>query len=283
MMRCKIYMVTVLLFITTVRGLEANAAKEVIEIPFIDTPLHIDGKLDEPVWRDATRFQGFISFKPDFGKPATEKTVAYACSDRENFYFAFRCFHKDVSQIKGTVTRRDNIFGDDWVSLNIDTFYNHQSAYAFLVNPLGIQGDGMTDANGDLDQSHDMVWFSKGIIDDNGYTVEIKIPFKSIRFPAKKKVKMGLWLVRNLVRTSELVCFPEFSKEKGAVLYQTQPVQVKNIKYKRIVELLPALTHSRDRLHDEGQWTAETLQTDFSLTGKLGDHPGPGAGCRLQS
>jgi len=274
MMRCKIYMAIVLLLITTVSGLEAKVAKEIIEIPFIDTPPQIDGKLDDPVWQKSVLFQGFISFKPDFGKPSREKTVAYACSDRENFYFAFRCFHKDVSHIKGTVTRRDNMFGDDWVSLNIDTFYNHQSAYGFLVNPLGIQGDGMMDANGDLDQSHDMVWYSKGIIDDKGYTVEIKIPFKSIRFPAKKKVKMGLWMVRNIVRTSEMVCFPEFSKDKGAALYQTQPILVKNIKYKRIVELLPALTHSRSRFHDEGQWTAETLQTDFSLTGKLGITPG---------
>jgi len=122
MMRCKIYMAIVLLLITTVSGLEAKVAKEIIEIPFIDTPPQIDGKLDDPVWQKSVLFQGFISFKPDFGKPSREKTVAYACSDRENFYFAFRCFHKDVSHIKGTVTRRDNMFGDDWVSLNIDTF-----------------------------------------------------------------------------------------------------------------------------------------------------------------
>ena len=248
-------------------------AREAIEIPFIETPPVIDGKLDDPVWSTAARFERFATFKPDYGKEPTEKTVVYACSDRENFYFAARCFEKDASRIKGTVTRRDNMFGDDFIGVSIDTFYDMQSAYGFLVNPLGIQGDGMIDTDGNLDGSHDMVWYSRGTIDDKGYTVELKIPFKSIRFPVKKNVKMGLWLVRQIIRTSENGCFPEISPDKGAVLPQAQPILVKNMKYQRIVEILPAGTHSRTRSHQQGQWWAETRQTDFSLTGKLGITP----------
>lgn len=259
----------VFFFIATC-GLEA---KEAIEIPFIETPPVIDGKLDDPVWSTAVRFERFMTFKPDFGKEPTEKTVVYACSDRENFYFAARCFEKDPSRIKGTVTRRDNIYGDDFIAFNIDTFYDLQSAYGFLVNPLGIQGDGMTDADGNLDSSHDMVWYSKGTIDDKGYTVELKIPFKSIRFPVKKKIKMGLWLVRQIIRTSEYDTFPEVFPDKGAILSQIQPILVKDMKYKRIVEVLPAVTHARTRFHEQGQWSAEERQTDFSLTGKLGITP----------
>jgi hypothetical protein len=197
----------------------------------------------------------------------------YLYSDRENFYFAARCFQNNPSEIKGTVTRRDNIFGDDWVSISIDTFHDRQTAYAFLINPLGMQGDGMLDSDGDLDSSHDMVWFSKGIIDELGYTIEIRIPFKSIRFPVKKKVTMGLWLARRIIRTSEKVCFPEIFAEKGALLSQAQPILVQDMKYKRIVEVLPAFTHSRKRALNQGQWGIEDRQTDFSLTGKLGITP----------
>ena len=269
-MRCINIFITVTLFLSAAAGLWAN---EAVEIPLIDTPPVIDGKLDDPVWADAVRFERFITFKPDYGKEPTEKTVIYVCSDRENFYFAARCFEKDASKIMGTVTRRDNIFGEDFMAFNIDTFYDLQSSYAFVVNPLGIQGDGMADADGNLDGSQDMVWYSKGTIDDKGYTVELKIPYKSIRFPLKKEVKMGLWVVRQIVRTSEYDSFPEIHPDRGAILGQSQPILVKNMKYKRIGEILPAVTHSRTRSRQEGQWAAETTQTDFSLTGKLGITP----------
>ncbi len=210
-------MTAFLFFLCTGAPLTAIEAIEAIEIPLIDHPPTLDGKLDDPVWETAARFQDFKTFKPDYGKPSSEETVVYGCSDRENFYFAARCFQKNVSEIKGTVTKRDNMFGDDWVAVIIDTFYDRQNAYGFIVNPLGIQGDGMVDADGDMEGSHDMVWYSKGIIDDKGYTVEMKIPFKSIRFPIKKKVKMGLWIVRNIVRTSENASFPELLPEKGGI------------------------------------------------------------------
>jgi hypothetical protein len=277
MIRLRTGVIAVLFFMfiaaTFCLRLNAKDEKNEIEIPLIDTPPRIDGKLDEPVWSTAVRFQKFVSFVPDYGKPASEQTVIYACSDGENFYFAARCFQRNASDIKGTVTRRDKMFADDWILVAIDTFHDYQSAYGFMVNPLGIQGDGMINADGYLDWSHDMVWFSRGAIDDQGYTVEIKIPFKSIRFPLKKKVKMGLWLVRNIIRTSENVSFPEIFPDKGAYLSQSQPILVSDMKYRRVIEALPALTHSRVRGREQGQWAAEKHQTDFSLTGKLGITP----------
>ena len=186
-MQYKTYLIIIFVFTVLVGGLAAKE-KEAIEIPLIDTPPRIDGKLDEAVWSTAARFQDFVSFNPDYGKPASEETVMYLCSDRENFYFAARCFQKNPAEIKVTMTRRDNMFGDDYAAILFDTFRDMQSAYAFLVNPLGIQGDGMYGAESSLDSSHDMVWFSKGVIDDKGYTIEVKIPFKSIRFPIKKQV-----------------------------------------------------------------------------------------------
>ena len=271
-MQCKTCLIAIFVLMVLVGGL-AVEEKAAMEIPLIHTPPQIDGKLDETVWSTAACFQDFISFQPDYGKPASEKTVMYLCSDRENFYFAAQCFQKNPSEIKATVTHRDNMFGDDWVGFCFDTFHDMQSAYGFVVNPLGIQGDGIVNTEGDLDERHDMVWFSKGVIDGKGYTVEARIPFKSIRFPIKKQVKMGLWMVRKIVRTSENACYPEIFPGKGAILSQLQPILVRDMKYKRIVELLPALTHSRDQSIDRGQWGVEDRQTDFSLTGKLGITP----------
>lgn len=274
MRRCRTSVVAVFFLISTIFSINTMAnTNEAREIPRIKTPPRLDGKLDDPVWTTAACFQEFLTFDPDYGKAASEQTVVYVCSDGENFYFAARCFQKDVSKIKGAVTRRDNILGDEWMGIFIDTFHNFHSAYAFLVNPLGIQADGMINLDGMLDAKHDMVWYSKGTIDDKGYTVEIKIPFKSIRFPIKKKVKMGLWLVRRIVCASEMVSFPAVYPHKGAILTQLQPILVSKMKYKQITELLPALTHTRTQDHEGGLWAAEEKQTDFSLTGKIGITP----------
>ncbi|MCP5052456.1 MAG: carbohydrate binding family 9 domain-containing protein [bacterium] len=275
----KKYVITIILiglFLPCAGGLQAKEKEkmEKVEIPLIDTPPQIDGKLDDPVWSKAARFTSFKSFKPDYGKPGSEKTSMYLCSDRENFYFAARCFQVDASEIKGSITRRDNMFGDDWVAFCIDTFHSYQSAYAFLVNPLGIQGDGVLDAGGDLDGSHDMVWYSKGTIDDKGFTVEARIPFKSIRFPVKKETQMGVWMVRNIVRTSENLSFPGLQPDRGAILSQMQTVLVKDMKYKRTVELLPVLAQSQTQSHEAGRWGGSNRHTDIGFTGKLGLNPG---------
>ncbi|MCP5050318.1 MAG: carbohydrate binding family 9 domain-containing protein [bacterium] len=184
--------VTVIVFLFGVAGtgLEAQE-KKAVEIPVVDTPPGIDGELDEPIWQTAAQFTGFKSFSPNYGIDASAKSIIYVCTDRENFYFAARCFQEDTARIKATVTSRDKMYGDDWVSFNIDTFNNNQSGYGFYVNPFGIQGDGILGSDGGLDSSHDMVWYSKGTIDDKGYVVEVKVPFKSIRFPVKKRSPWG--------------------------------------------------------------------------------------------
>ncbi|MCU0244195.1 MAG: carbohydrate binding family 9 domain-containing protein, partial [Acidobacteria bacterium] len=163
----------------------------------------IDGVLDDAAWAAGLKFDGFKTFKPDYGKDASQKTEAYIAYDAENFYFAFRCFDAEPAKIKASVSKRDNIFQDDVAFINIDTFNDRQSAFAFIVNPLGIQGDGMVDVQGNLSTSFDAVWYSKGRIDDNGWTVEARVPLKSIRFPNKEVLTWRILFIRFFTRTSE--------------------------------------------------------------------------------
>ena len=146
-----------------------------------DTPPVIDGVLDDPVWTQAPSETGFKTWRPDFGKDMHEKTVVYYAYDRENLYFAYRCYDSEPSKIKASITARDTINQDDWVCLNLDTFNDQQSLYALYVNPLGIQGDSRFEG-GQEDFTVDVVWYSAGRIDAEGYTIEIRIPFKSIRY-----------------------------------------------------------------------------------------------------
>jgi len=193
--------------------------------------------------------------------------------DRDNIYFAARCLDSMPSKIKASMTKRDNMYGDDWVAVALDTFNDQQSAYTFLVNAFGVQGDGMINSNGDLDESHDMVWYSKGEINEKGYTVEMRIPLRSIRYRAGKNVTMRLWLVRSINRTSEQLSFPELSPSGGTPMMQAQEITLSGIKYKRVTEILPAFTHSRDHLQQNGSLSPDSKESDFSFTGKLGLTP----------
>ena len=183
-----------------------------------DTPPVIDGKLDDAVWQQAPSVTGFKTFFPDYGKDMPDPTVVYYAYDRENLYFAFRCFDSEPDKIKTSVTRRDNVRPDDWICINLDSFNDQQSLYGFYVNPAGIQGDTRF-ANGREDDGIDLIWYSAGHIDDKGYTLEIKIPFKSIRFANREIVEMGVVFERRVSRRAEQGTYPPLKPERGMFFF----------------------------------------------------------------
>jgi len=236
-------------------------------------PPVIDGLLDDPAWAAGRKYEGFKTFKPDYGKDASQRTEAYFTYDPENFYFAFRCYDSDPSKIKAAMSKRDAIFQDDIVFIILDTFNDAQSGYGFIINPLGIQGDGMLDVNGNLSSSFDAVWQSKGRIDDQGWTAEARIPLKSIRFPGRDVLTMRVMFLRFFTRTSEQVTFPPIDPNYGSLMGQAQPFQVSGLKYQRVLEFIPAATThiNYDRTADGMVRTERTpLKEVPSLTGKLG-------------
>ena len=135
-----------------------------------DVPPVIDGRLDDAVWRNAPSLNTFKTFIPDFGREPSEKTVAYMAYDAENLYFAFKCYDREPDKIKAAVASRDTIRSDDFICINLDTFNDRQSLYAFYVNPFGIQTDSRF-ASGKEDFSVDFVWSSAGRIFSNAASV----------------------------------------------------------------------------------------------------------------
>jgi len=240
-----------------------------------EMPPVIDGVLDDPAWAAGLKFDGFKTFKPDYGKDASQKTEAYLAYDAENFYFAFRCYDSEPSRIKGAVCKRDTIFQDDIVFINLDTFNDRQSAFVFMLNPCGIQGDGMLTTSGNVELSFDAVWYSAGKVDDLGWTAEARIPLKSLRFPGRETLTMRVLFIRFFTRTSEQVSFPPIDPNYGSLLGQAQPFQISGLKYKRVAELLPAFTFGRtqeatDDTQGELVRNRDLDIDDISLTGKLG-------------
>lgn len=235
-----------------------------------DTPPKIDGVLDDPVWQHAPNETGFKTWTPDYGIEMKENTVVYYAYDRENLYFAYRCFDSQPDKIKASVNSRDNIQPDDWVCINLDTFNNQQSLYAFYCNPLGIQGDSRF-AGGREDFSVDVVWYSEGRIDDKGYTIELRIPFKSIRFSHKDPVEMGVVFERRISRLSEAGTYPPLDPVQGPnFLTQTRALLFKDVKKYRLIEILPAVTYNRRSALESGKLSPLGDIGGLSLTAKYG-------------
>jgi len=230
----------------------------------------IDGILDDPIWQETIQLSGFKTFVPDFGLVMEQKTIVFVTYDEENLYFAFQCFDTDPDKIKTSVAQRDKIVADDWVCINLDSFNDQQGLYAFYINPSGIQMDSRF-AGGQEDHDADFVWYSKGIIHDEGYSIEVRIPFKSIRYSNKDKVEMGVIFERRISRISTQGTFPPLDPDKGFFfLTQMQPFYLYGIKHYRLFEVLPAVTYSRRSIQHEGEFITPDNVFDISLTTKLG-------------
>lgn len=230
----------------------------------------IDGRLDDDVWLSAPSVRGFTTYTPDWGKAQSEQTEVLMAYDAENLYFAFRCLDREPAQIKASVTSRDNMMRDDWVCINLDSFGDQQGLYAFYINPLGVQGDSRATATNE-DRSFDLVWYSAGVQTTEGYTVEVAIPVKSIRFSENKPVQMGVIFERFIARRTEGGTNPPLDPARGiAWLTQMHPLVYDDITPYRVLEILPAVTYTHRERSQEGTLAPEERKGEFGITGKCG-------------
>ena len=147
---------------------------------FVHNAPKIDGRL-EPIWFAAQPVTGFTQQQPEEGKPATEKTDIYLLTDNKNLYVAFMC-HTNGREPEVYVRGWDNVSGDA-VTLYLDTFGDRRSCYFFTVAASGTQEDGIVTRGGEsFDNSWDGVWFAASRVVKDGYVVEMKIPFKAVRY-----------------------------------------------------------------------------------------------------
>jgi hypothetical protein len=236
-------------------------------------PPVIDGVLNDPVWAEAPSVTGFKTFIPDFGRDISENTVAYMAYDSENLYFAFQCCDREPDKIKATLAKRDDIKTDDMICINLDSFNDQQSLYALYVNPLGIQMDSRYASNKE-DYSVDLVWYSAGRVHDQGYSIELRIPLKSIRYNSGERVEMGIFFERVISRRTEHGSYPPLDPAKGyAFLTEMAPLEYFGLREYTLLELLPAFTYHQGYSQNQGRLTRDKSQPELSLTGKYGLTP----------
>ncbi|MFC2119209.1 carbohydrate binding family 9 domain-containing protein [Bacteroidota bacterium] len=233
-------------------------------------PPKIDGILDEEIWQQSEGLTGFKTFMPDFGKDPEEKTIVYITYDSENVYFGFKCYDKEPEKIKTSVSPRDKIRPDDWICINIDSNNDNQSLCAIYSNPSGIQMDARWDGQKE-DHGVDLIFESAGSIDDEGYNIEIKIPFKSLRYSRKDIVQMGVVFERRISRYSSQATYPELDPERGMdFLLTNMKINFQNIKFYTLLEILPAVTYSNIKSAGGGKLNTDFNKGELSLTSKVG-------------
>ena len=239
-----------------------------------DTPPVIDAVLDDAVWENAPMVTGFKSFVPDYGKDMGFKTEVFLAYDMDNMYFAFIAYD-EPGMIKTSVAARDRIRDNDWVAINLDPFGDHQTISAFYVNPSGIQMDtrltGGGFGGGGADLGIDMVWYSAGRITEYGYIVEVRIPYKSIRYRNGDIVHMGVVFERKISRLSMQGSFPALDPQMGRnFLLQTHPLDYREIRKLTLLEVLPSVTYENGASHEEGELRTVINRAEVGLSAKYG-------------
>ena len=173
-------------------------------IPLLQGDIAIDGNPDDAAWQGALEQQVAYDIQPGDNTPAPVQTTVRIGYTADALYLAFHAKDPDPSQIRAQLRDRDAAFNDDWVGVFLDTFDDHRRAYELIVNPLGVQADLIrdeTNTNNQEDASWDGLWESAGRLTADGYEVEIRIPFSTLRFPqGGQDQRWGISLFRNWPR-----------------------------------------------------------------------------------
>ena len=225
----------------------------------------IDGNIDDDAWKTAAVFKDFYQTQPGYNTEPSKPTEAYVMYDEHNFYIAFKCWD-DRDKIQASVAKRDSLGNDDNVRVWLDTYDDRRRAYVLWFNPLGIQQDGIYTEGQGGDFSPDIVMESKGAIHDWGWSVEVKIPFRSLRYTAGKGKQWGFNVARTIQRNNGEfdMWLPDDRDVSGFLVKHGKITGLDEIKYERTLELVPSVTVSE---------TGERVSALEAASGRFVNHP----------
>jgi len=218
--------------------------------------IEVDGLLDESAWIDATRITLPYEWFPGDNIPSPVETEVFVTFDQENLYLAFRAYDPDPTSVRANLADRDTPFQDDHVGFMIDPFNDERRGFQFRINSLGVQMDAIFSENeGYEDFSWDAIWDSDGRITEEGYQVEVAIPFKSLRFPRSAEARTwGFMAFRSLPREvrHRMRSHPT-DRDRACLLCQmNKMVGIEGVDPGKNVEVAPTLTAVRTDTRPDG-------------------------------
>jgi hypothetical protein len=193
-----LFRVILLCFLSTLTIYAQN--KKTITISRTNEAPRIDGFLNDEVWGNAPVATDFLQIRPYNGKPAKQKTVVQFCYDNAALYVGAKVYDSAPDSIITRLGSRDDMAGADYFGVYLDPFNDAKTAYGFFVTCTGIQIDMRATQNGMEDDSWDAVWKSEVRLVENGYVVEMAIPYSALRFPQTPMQTWGLNMFRSVNR-----------------------------------------------------------------------------------
>ncbi len=181
----------------------------------ITETIEVDGDLDEDIWDEGSEISAFIQRELDEGQPATEETNVIIFYDNEYLYIGIEALDSEPDKIVAKESRRDFDWQtEDNIKIVLSPYNNKRDGYLFVVNPNGAKADALISRDGvDINLDWDGVWEAGAYIDDeDGWEVEIAIPFSTLNFPDKEQQIWGLNIERNIKRKNETVLWQGWSR-----------------------------------------------------------------------
>jgi hypothetical protein len=264
----------------------ADAQIEVATPSVESADIDIDGRLDDVSWEQAALLDGFTQYDPIEGSAASQRTEVLVLVDSDAIYFGVRAYDENPSEIRATLSERDSFtFSDDYMRFVLDTFDDQRRAYVFTVNPLGVQHDGLWNESGGgtgrrghgsfgspIDQNPDFLWDSSAHLTEWGYEAEIRIPFKSLRFPELDEQAWGLQVERNIQRNGYKSSWAPITGDVANKLTQAGKLTgLRNLDMGLFMEINPFLTGSRGGEIDElGDFNHQDPEGEFGFNATYG-------------
>jgi hypothetical protein len=160
-----------------------GAQEKSLRVVRADTRPVIDGVLDDAVWQTAAMVEDLHEIQPTEYEEPSERTVIYVLYDDDALYIGAKLYDSEPEQITARIMRQgEQVFGDDWISVNIDPFHDRRSGYRFFTNPNGLRQEGIFQNVTETEWEWQGIWYAAASIDEEGWVAEMEIPFKSISF-----------------------------------------------------------------------------------------------------
>ena len=234
----KIPILVVLLFPSLLWAGSSDKKATAVRTP---RPIRIDGILNEIEWQSVGPISDFTQRDPLEGEPGTQKTEVRILYDDDALYVGWKLYDTEPSKIVARLARRDDEVESDWISIRLDSYHDHQTAFEFTLNAAGVRTDIIQYNDGEAeDASWDVVWEAETVILPDGWSAEMRIPFKMLRFSEASKQEWGMQLIRYISRIREEQQWALIRKsESGWVSKFGNLTGLENLSRPGNVELLP--------------------------------------------
>jgi hypothetical protein len=230
------------------------AKKEYVAVRITEPP-SIDGVLDDNCWKNLPIAGDFIQFEPYNGKAASQKTEVKIAYDNNAVYFAVYCYDSTPDSILRELCERDNDdVNADWFNVDISPFRDGLNAFSFGVTSAGVQIDSKISTE-DNDHNWDAVWESASQIVDNGWIIEMKIPYSALRFPKQELQDWDINMWRQIRRFREWSTWNFVNRNQSNVMVQFGVLKnLENIKPPLRLSFVPYISSYLENMSPRKDW-----------------------------